>query len=116
MIAITLRRELARLISRKGCQHVPVALKVSMTSNSMCSRARAMPSNSSVDASNSGEEEQSTCALTSELIHHLERTSLVDFDNKEALERLREAIKFSDQLMEVKTDGVEPLFTVLENE
>lgn len=113
MIVNTMRRELARLISRKF-QHAPAnALKVSSPSNSMCSKIK---SNSSASSSTS-DEEQSTCDdLTPELIHHLERTSLVDFDNKEALERLREAIKFSEQLMEVNTDGVEPLFTVLENE
>lgn len=51
-----------------------------------------------------------------ELIHHLERTSLVDFENAEALERLTEAISFANQLFEVNTEGVEPLITVLEDE
>lgn len=115
MITITMRRELARLISRKGYQHAPIALKVTIPANSMYNRLKSNGSSASATASTI-EEEQSACTLTPQLIHHLERTSLVDFDNKEALERLREAIKFADQLMEVKTDGVEPLFTVLENE
>ncbi|CAL8142086.1 unnamed protein product [Orchesella dallaii] len=54
--------------------------------------------------------------LSENLVHHLERTSLVDFDNAEAVARLSEAIRFADQLFEVNTEGVEPLVTVLENE
>ncbi|ODM98819.1 Glutamyl-tRNA(Gln) amidotransferase subunit C, mitochondrial [Orchesella cincta] len=54
--------------------------------------------------------------LSSDLVHHLERTSLVDFDSAEAVTRLTEAVRFADQLFEVNTEGVEPLVTVLENE
>jgi len=51
-----------------------------------------------------------------DLINHLERTSLVDFGNDEALRRLQEAIKFADTLLEVDTQGVKPMTSVLENE
>ncbi|ESO00756.1 hypothetical protein HELRODRAFT_175232 [Helobdella robusta] len=45
----------------------------------------------------------------------LERLSLVDFRTQEAVERLAEAIKFADQLLDVDIDGIEPMYTVLEN-
>lgn len=60
------------------------------------------------------ESESKPLELTPELIHHLERTSLVDFDNTEGLRRLEQAIKFADQILEVDTTGVEPMSTVLE--
>jgi len=50
------------------------------------------------------------------LINHLERTSLVDFDNREAFDRLQEAVTFANTLFEVDTTGVEPMTSVLENE
>lgn len=50
-----------------------------------------------------------------DLVQHLERTSLVDFDNEEALKRLEEAVQFANTLFEVDTTGVEPLTSVLED-
>jgi hypothetical protein len=54
--------------------------------------------------------------LDIDLIQHLERTSLVDFDNEEALRHLEEAVNFANTLFEVDTSGVEPLTSILENE
>ncbi len=51
-----------------------------------------------------------------ETVALLERLSLVDFGSAEAVARLEEAVKFALPLMEVDTDGVEPLFTLLEEE
>jgi aspartyl/glutamyl-tRNA(Asn/Gln) amidotransferase C subunit len=48
-------------------------------------------------------------------IESLERLSLVDFSNKEAICRLEEAIKFAQPLKNIKTDNVEPMYTVLDD-
>ena len=45
----------------------------------------------------------------------LERLSLVDFGNKQGVERLTEAILFASSIKGVNTDGVEPLYTVQED-
>lgn len=62
------------------------------------------------------EETDEGLKLDRDLIHHLERTSLVDFDDEEALSRLEEAVRFANTIFEVDTSGVEPLISVLENE
>lgn len=51
-----------------------------------------------------------------DLIHHLERLSLVEFGNRDGLARLCAAIDLADQLQLVDTEGVEPMDSVLENE
>ena len=53
--------------------------------------------------------------LDKEMVDHLERLSLVMFNNKAGVERLHSAIKFANQLYTVNTDGVEPLDNVLED-
>lgn len=53
--------------------------------------------------------------LSDEMINHLERLSLVDFNNKEGVERLRSAILYANQLSVVNTDGIEPMYSVLED-
>ena len=45
----------------------------------------------------------------------LERLSLVDFGNRQGVERLTEAIKFASTIKDVNTDNVEPLCTVEED-
>ncbi|KAK3083959.1 hypothetical protein FSP39_006013 [Pinctada imbricata] len=47
--------------------------------------------------------------IDKELVDHLERLSLVEFSNKEAIDRLSKAISFANQLYMVNTDGVEPM-------
>ncbi|XP_052779071.1 glutamyl-tRNA(Gln) amidotransferase subunit C, mitochondrial-like [Mya arenaria] len=54
--------------------------------------------------------------LDSEMIAHLERLSLVDFNNVEGVERLRSAIEYAGQLSVVDTAGVEPMFSMLEDQ
>ena len=51
-----------------------------------------------------------------ELVDYLERISLVDFSNQEAVERLNAAIRFADQLFVVNTDGAVPQHSVLEDQ
>lgn len=46
----------------------------------------------------------------------LERLSLVDLDSKEAHRTLEDAIEFASQILDIDTEGVEPLYTVLEKE
>ncbi|XP_043825777.1 glutamyl-tRNA(Gln) amidotransferase subunit C, mitochondrial [Dromiciops gliroides] len=53
--------------------------------------------------------------VSAELIEHLERLALVDFRNREGVERLQAAIEFASQLRAVDTDGVAPMESVLED-
>ncbi|XP_068937494.1 glutamyl-tRNA(Gln) amidotransferase subunit C, mitochondrial [Petaurus breviceps papuanus] len=53
--------------------------------------------------------------VSTELIEHLERLALVDFRNREGVERLQAAIEFAGQLRAVDTDGVAPMESVLED-
>ncbi|XP_045166437.2 glutamyl-tRNA(Gln) amidotransferase subunit C, mitochondrial-like [Mercenaria mercenaria] len=53
--------------------------------------------------------------ITDEMINHLERLSLVEFNNKAGVERLRSAIEYANQLYMVDTEGVEPMYSVLED-
>merc|ERR1712062_644990 len=58
---------------------------------------------------------QGKITIDPETVLHLERLSLVDFANIEGIKRLEEAIEFAQPLKEVKTEGVEPMFTVLDD-
>lgn len=49
------------------------------------------------------------------LINHLERLSLVEFGNKQGIERLETAVRFADSLLRVDTSNVEPMTSVLED-
>ena len=50
-----------------------------------------------------------------ELTEHLQRLSLVDFSNQEAVERLNKAIRFADQIRVIDTSGVKPMASVLDD-
>jgi len=54
--------------------------------------------------------------IDSSTIQHLERVSLVDFANVEGIERLEAAITLADVIRTVDTAGVEPMYSVLENQ
>ena len=49
-------------------------------------------------------------------IEHLERISLVDFANVAGIKRLEEAVKLAEVVRRVDTSGVEPLYSILEEE
>ena len=49
-------------------------------------------------------------------IEHLERISLVDFANVAGIKRLEEAVKLAEVVTRVDTTGVEPLYSILEEE
>jgi len=51
------------------------------------------------------EDDHASVLLNIDLVNHLERTSLVDFDSEEALKRLEEAVDFANSLFEVDTRG-----------
>lgn len=53
--------------------------------------------------------------LSVEMINHIERLSLVEFNNRAGVERLVSAIEYANQLHVVDTDGVEPMYSVLED-
>jgi len=53
--------------------------------------------------------------ISNELINHLERLSLVEFGNKQGIERLATAVQFADTLLQVDTSDVEPMTSVLED-
>ncbi|KAL1116222.1 hypothetical protein AAG570_005717 [Ranatra chinensis] len=48
-------------------------------------------------------------------IEQLEKVSLVDFGNEKGIKIVEDAIRFADRLQLVDTEGVEPLYTVLED-
>lgn len=50
-----------------------------------------------------------------EVLRHLERLALVDFRDREGVERLRGAVLFAQLLRRVNTEGVEPMDSVLED-
>jgi len=54
--------------------------------------------------------------IDSTTIEHLERISLVDFANVRGIERLEDAIRLADIIRTVDTTGVEPMYSVLEEE
>lgn len=54
-------------------------------------------------------------SLDQSTVELLERLSLVDFSNTEAVTRLEEAVKFASVIMNVDTTGVAPMVTPLED-
>lgn len=53
--------------------------------------------------------------ISNEMLNHLERLSLVEFNNKVGVERLRKAIEYANRLSAVDTEGVVPMYSVLED-
>ncbi|XP_055677163.1 glutamyl-tRNA(Gln) amidotransferase subunit C, mitochondrial [Lutzomyia longipalpis] len=54
-------------------------------------------------------------SIDEDTIHLLERLSLVNIESKEALKIVEDSIAFADQILDIDTEGVEPLYTVLED-
>jgi len=52
--------------------------------------------------------------IDQDTIEQLERVSLVDFGNEKGIEIVESAIRFADRISLVDTEGVKPLFSVLE--
>lgn len=60
--------------------------------------------------------QQNEKTLDDETIRQLETLSLVNFENKEHIKVVEEAISFANKIQSVNTDNVEPLICVLEDE
>lgn len=54
--------------------------------------------------------------INQQTIQLLERLSLVNLDSKEALGTLEDSIVFASRILPIDTNGVEPLYCVLEQE
>ncbi|XP_023239465.1 glutamyl-tRNA(Gln) amidotransferase subunit C, mitochondrial-like [Centruroides sculpturatus] len=58
---------------------------------------------------------KNTVQVDHSTVEELERISLVDFANEDAIKSLEEAVQFADLLSTVDTTDVEPLITTLED-
>lgn len=54
--------------------------------------------------------------IDAKTIEHLERLSLVDFANREDIQRLEDAVQFANRIHSVDTTDVKPLINVLSEE
>ncbi|KAI5651778.1 glu-tRNAGln amidotransferase C subunit domain-containing protein [Phthorimaea operculella] len=61
-------------------------------------------------------QEQTKVNVDKNTIALLERLSLVKFDSEEGVKVLEDSIAFADKILHINTDGVQPLYSVLENE
>ncbi|XP_050099424.1 glutamyl-tRNA(Gln) amidotransferase subunit C, mitochondrial isoform X2 [Anopheles aquasalis] len=62
------------------------------------------------------QESDSKPAIDRQTVQLLERLSLVDLETNDALETLADSIGFASRILAIDTEGVEPLYTVLEQE
>ncbi|KFB47236.1 AGAP013093-PA-like protein [Anopheles sinensis] len=73
------------------------------------------PVESSKEVNNSEPGKTTTpIVLTDQTVRLLERLSLVNLDSKEAYKTLHDSIEFASRILHIETDGVEPLYCVLE--
>lgn len=63
-----------------------------------------------------GQREKSEVKVEKNTIALLERLSLVKCDTVEGVKVLEDSISFADQILHINTEGVEPLYTVLEDQ
>uniref|UniRef100_A0A182MNI8 Glutamyl-tRNA(Gln) amidotransferase subunit C, mitochondrial n=1 Tax=Anopheles culicifacies TaxID=139723 RepID=A0A182MNI8_9DIPT len=61
-------------------------------------------------------EQTTSITINQQTVQLLERLSLVNLDNKEALETLQDSIDFASRILPIETKGVKPLYCVLEGE
>ncbi|EDS31812.1 conserved hypothetical protein [Culex quinquefasciatus] len=76
------------------------------------SKVPQRPHKSTID----GQSTPTRIPVDAQMVQLLERLSLVDLDSAKAHRTLEDAIEFASQILSVDTDGVEPLYTVLERE
>ncbi|XP_063695888.1 glutamyl-tRNA(Gln) amidotransferase subunit C, mitochondrial [Culicoides brevitarsis] len=53
--------------------------------------------------------------IDKETLELLERLSLVNIEDEEAIQTLEEAVAFASQILDIDTEGVEPMYTVAED-
>lgn len=63
-----------------------------------------------------GNREKSEVKVEKNTLALLERLSLVKCDTAEGVKVLEDSISFADQILHINTKGVEPLYTVLEDQ
>lgn len=63
-----------------------------------------------------GEVNEAKVNISNDTIALLERLSLVKFDTSEGVQVLEDSINFANKILNVDTEGVEPLYSVLEDE
>ncbi|XP_053678257.1 glutamyl-tRNA(Gln) amidotransferase subunit C, mitochondrial [Anopheles nili] len=63
-----------------------------------------------------GEKGAASIIIDQQTVRLLERLSLVDLDSSEALQTLQDSIEFASRILPIETEGVEPLYCVLEKE
>ncbi|KAJ2945948.1 hypothetical protein O0L34_g4865 [Tuta absoluta] len=61
-------------------------------------------------------QEQTQVKVDKNTIALLERLSLVKFDSEEGVKVLEDSIAFADKILHINTDGIQPLYSVLEDE
>ncbi|XP_055616001.1 glutamyl-tRNA(Gln) amidotransferase subunit C, mitochondrial [Toxorhynchites rutilus septentrionalis] len=66
--------------------------------------------------SNLGTGQTERISVDEQTVQLLERLSLVDLDSKEAHKALEDSIEFASRILAINTEGVEPLYTVLEQQ
>lgn len=69
-----------------------------------------------VAATTLGKREKSEVKVDKNTLALLERLSLVKCDTTEGVKVLEDSISFADQILHINTEGVEPLYTVLEDQ
>ncbi|XP_058123633.1 glutamyl-tRNA(Gln) amidotransferase subunit C, mitochondrial [Anopheles ziemanni] len=72
------------------------------------------PIKSSTEVNESGPGKTTPIVLTDQTVRLLERLSLVNLDSKEAYKTLQDSIEFASRILHIETDGVQPLYCVLE--
>ncbi|XP_039436307.1 glutamyl-tRNA(Gln) amidotransferase subunit C-1, mitochondrial [Culex pipiens pallens] len=75
-----------------------------------------VPQRSHKSTTTVGQSTPTRIPVDAQTVQLLERLSLVDLDSAEAHRTLEDAIEFASQILSIDTEGVEPLYTVLERE
>ncbi|XP_052563070.1 glutamyl-tRNA(Gln) amidotransferase subunit C-4, mitochondrial-like [Culex pipiens pallens] len=101
-----------KLADLSGTQEKSTRQKINFHELKHPSKVPQRPHKSTID----GQSTPTRIPVDAQTVQLLERLSLVDLDSAEAHRTLEDAIEFASQILSVDTDGVEPLYTVLERE
>ena len=99
LLLTNIKTEVSRaVISSRACCHPAIPVSVTRSNYKLREKSDRAP------------------VIDPATIEHLERISLVDFANVAGVRRLEEAVKLAEIVTRVDTTGVQPLYTVLEEE
>lgn len=101
---------ITRFICRNHCRLFPYNNIYANTFSSGGSKVPDRPHQHDLIDDDDGDVE-----LDEATLHQLQRWSLVKLDDDKALSALKKSIKFANKILKIDTEGVEPLYTVLEN-